>query len=75
MSVSLDGFIQGPNRDLGWQLVDDELHTHFNEELSAMSAFLDGTPMFQPSDTRIPLQLVETRLFSNGVFLLRYPLR
>jgi len=176
MSVSLDGFIEGPNRDLRWHLVDDELHTHFNEELSAMSAFLDGRvtyelmagfwptadrdpgattptaefarlwrdmpkivysttleradwnttivrdvvpeevtklksqpgtdmvlggadlaatfmrhglvdeyrlyihpivigkgkPMFQESDSRIPLQLVETRPFSNGVFLLRY---
>jgi dihydrofolate reductase len=176
MSVSLDGFIEGPNHDLSWQLVDDELHTHLNEELSAMSAFLDGRvtyelmvgfwptadrdpnaaapavefariwrdmpkivysttleradwnttivrdvvpeevtklksqpggdmvlggadlaatfmrhglvdeyrlyihpivigkgkPMFQESDTRIPLQLVETRPFCNGVFLLRY---
>jgi dihydrofolate reductase len=176
MSVSLDGFIEGPNRDLRWHLVDDELHTHFNEELSAMSAFLDGRvtyelmagfwptadrdpgatapaaefariwrdmpkivysttleradwnttivrdvvpeevtklksqpgadmvlggadlaatfmrhglvdeyrlyihpivigkgkPMFQESDSRIPLQLVESRPFSNGVFLLRY---
>ena len=179
MSPSLDGFIEGPDRDLGWQLVDDELHTHLNEELSAMSAFLDGRltyelmagfwptadqnpgatatavefariwrdmpkivysttleradwnttivrsvvpeevtklasqpggdmviggadlaatfmrhdlvdeyrlyvqpivigqgkPMFPPSHTRIPLHLVETRPFSNGVFLLRYQLR
>jgi dihydrofolate reductase len=179
MSVSLDGFIEGPNRDLDWHMVDDELHTHFNEQLSAMSAFLDGRvtyelmagfwptadrdpcatapvvefariwrdmpkivysttleradwnttivrdvvpdevtklksqpggdmvlggadlaaafmrhhlvdeyrlyvhpivigqgkPMSQPSDTRIPLHLVETRPFSNGVSLLRYQLR
>jgi dihydrofolate reductase len=176
LSVSLDGFFEGPNRDIGWHLVDDELHTHFNEELSAMSAFLEGRvmyelmagfwptadqspgataptvefariwrdmpkivysttlqradsnttivrdvvpeevtrlkslpggdmviggadlaatfirqhlvdeyrvyvhpivigqgkPMFQESDRRIPLQLVETRPFGNGVFLLRY---
>jgi dihydrofolate reductase len=31
-----------------------------------------GKPMFQESDSRIPLQLVESRPFSNGVFLLRY---
>jgi dihydrofolate reductase len=42
MSVSLDGFFEGPNRELDWHLVDDELHWHFNEQLSAMGAFLDG---------------------------------
>jgi dihydrofolate reductase len=42
MSVSLDGFFEGPDRDLGWHLVDDELHTHFNEQVATMSAFLDG---------------------------------
>jgi dihydrofolate reductase len=42
MSVSLDGYFEGPNRELDWHMVDDELHTHFNEVLRAMSAFLDG---------------------------------
>jgi dihydrofolate reductase len=42
MSVSLDGFIQGPNRELDWHLVDDELHRHFNEQLGPMGAFLNG---------------------------------
>jgi dihydrofolate reductase len=42
MSVSLDGFIEGPNREIDWHLVDEELHRHFNEQLGAMSAFLDG---------------------------------
>ena len=31
-----------------------------------------GKPLFQTSDTRITLQLVETRTFGNGVVLLRY---
>ena len=26
MSVSLDGFFEGPDRELDWQLVDVELH-------------------------------------------------
>ena len=26
MSVSADCFIEGPDRDIGWHLVDDELH-------------------------------------------------
>ena len=179
LSVSLDGFFEAPNRDISWHMVDDELHTHLNQELSTMSAFLDGRvthelmagywptadqdpsagaptrefariwrdmpkivysttleradwnttivravvpeevnklkslpggdmviggpnlaatfirhhlvdeyrtyihpivigqgqPMFQPSDTRIPLHLVETRRFGNGVVLLRYEQR
>jgi dihydrofolate reductase len=42
MSVSLDGYIEGPDRDIGWHRVDEELHRHFNEELAAMGGFLDG---------------------------------
>src|SRR4051812_48529706 len=42
LSVSVDGYMQGPNRELDWQIVDDELHDHFNEELRAMGAFLGG---------------------------------
>ena len=42
MSVSLDGFIEGPNREIDWHMVDEELHTHFNEQLSGIGAFLYG---------------------------------
>ena len=42
MSVSLDGFIEGPNRELDWHMVDDELHSHFNEQLRPMGAFIYG---------------------------------
>jgi dihydrofolate reductase len=42
MSVSLDGFMEGPEHDLTWQRVDEELHTHFNDWLATASAFLDG---------------------------------
>jgi dihydrofolate reductase len=47
MSVSLDGFFEGPDHDLGWHLVDDELHAHFNEEIGRMSAFLDGRVTYE----------------------------
>ncbi len=40
-SVSLDGFIEGPDRELDWHMVDNELHSHFNEQLSTMGAFLN----------------------------------
>ena len=47
MSVSLDGFIEGPDRELDWHMVDNELHSHFNEQLGAMGAFLDGRVTYE----------------------------
>jgi dihydrofolate reductase len=47
LSVSLDGFFEGPNHELDWQLVDDELHEHFNEVLGAMGAFLSGRVTYE----------------------------
>jgi dihydrofolate reductase len=47
ISVSVDGFFEGPNRELDWQLVDDELHQHFNDELATMGAFLDGRVTYE----------------------------
>jgi dihydrofolate reductase len=47
MSVSIDGFMEGPNREIDWHMVDEELHTHFNEQLGAMSAFLDGRVTYE----------------------------
>ncbi|MFC4531238.1 dihydrofolate reductase family protein [Sphaerisporangium dianthi] len=42
MSVSLDGYMEGPNREIDWHMVDDELHEHFNQRLQAMGAFISG---------------------------------
>lgn len=47
MSVSLDGFFEGPDRDLSWQNVDSELHAHFNERLAAAGGFLDGRVTYE----------------------------
>ena len=47
MQVSLDGFIEGPGRDISWHRVDDELHRHFNEELRTMGAFLSGRVTYE----------------------------
>jgi dihydrofolate reductase len=47
MSVSLDGFFEGPDHDLGWHRVDEELHTYFNEQIGRMSAFLDGRVTYE----------------------------
>ncbi|MFJ3495562.1 dihydrofolate reductase family protein [Streptomyces sp. NPDC086091] len=42
MSVSLDGWIEGPGRDISWHRVDDEVHQHFNDSLREVDAFLSG---------------------------------
>jgi len=47
MSVSVDGFFEGPDREIDWHLVDDELHGHFNQLLGAMGAFLDGRVTYE----------------------------
>jgi dihydrofolate reductase len=47
MSISLDGFIEGPQRQLDWHRVDEELHQHFNDVLRPMAAFLDGRVTYQ----------------------------
>ena len=42
MPVGVDDFIEGPQRELDWHKVDDELHRHFDEQLGAIGAFLMG---------------------------------
>ncbi|MER6196973.1 dihydrofolate reductase family protein [Streptomyces sp. NPDC001586] len=40
--VSLDGYIEGPEQQIDWHHVDDELHQFLNDELRRMGAFLSG---------------------------------
>ncbi|HEX2192681.1 MAG TPA: dihydrofolate reductase family protein [Acidimicrobiales bacterium] len=47
MSVSLDGFFEGPDREIDWHVVDEELHSHFNELLGAMGAFVEGRVTYE----------------------------
>lgn len=47
MGVSLDGYIEGPNREIDWHMVDDELLEHMNRHLATMGAFLMGRPMYE----------------------------
>lgn len=47
MSVSLDGYFEGPDREIDWHLVDDELHSHFNDQLRQARAFLDGRVTYE----------------------------
>jgi dihydrofolate reductase len=47
MSVSLDGFFEGPDGDISWHLVDEEVHADVNAYLAPMSAFLMGRVNYQ----------------------------
>ena len=47
MSVSLDGFMEGPDREIDWHRVDDELLAHMNGWLGRAGAFLDGRVTYE----------------------------
>jgi dihydrofolate reductase len=40
--VSVDGFFEGPNREIDWHIVDDEFHRYVNGVLRESGAFLSG---------------------------------
>jgi dihydrofolate reductase len=47
MIVSLDGFIEGPNRGLDWPVIDEELHTHANDQQRGIDVSLYGRRMYE----------------------------
>jgi dihydrofolate reductase len=47
MTVSLDGYFEGPDHDLGWHDISDEIMRHFNEWLGAAGGFLDGRVTYE----------------------------
>jgi dihydrofolate reductase len=50
MSVSLDGFMEGPGHDIGWHQVDGEVHQHINDVLRSAGAFLQGRVAYELMD-------------------------
>jgi dihydrofolate reductase len=47
MNVSLDGYVETPDHDLGWAKVDDELHAWFNEHERNTVAVLYGRRLYE----------------------------
>jgi dihydrofolate reductase len=47
MSVSVDGFMEAANGDIGWSAPNPELHQHFNDLESAVDAFLYGRRLYE----------------------------
>lgn len=46
-SVSLDGYIEGPNREIDWHRVDAELHQHFNDLVRGFGAVMSGRVTYE----------------------------
>jgi len=47
MSISVDGYMEGPNREIDWHMVDDELHRHMNGWLGRAGGFLEGRVTYE----------------------------
>ena len=47
MSGWLEGSLEGPDHEINWRMVDEELHRHFDEQLSPIGAFLDGCATYE----------------------------
>ena len=47
MNVSLDGFVETPDRGLDWTVVDEELHGWFNEQSRRVDASLYGRRLYE----------------------------
>jgi len=46
-SISLDGFVEGPNREIDWHRVDEELHAYLNSTFEDVGAFLEGRVTYE----------------------------
>jgi hypothetical protein len=47
MSVSLDGYIEGPNREIDWHLVDDDFNAYAAEMLKASDVLIMGRKTYE----------------------------
>jgi dihydrofolate reductase len=47
MTVSLDGFIAGPDGDIGWSPPDEELHRFHNQQIREVGAHLLGRRLYE----------------------------
>jgi dihydrofolate reductase len=47
LNVSLDGFVETPDRSLAWGRIDDELHRWFNDQARGIQASLYGRRLYE----------------------------
>jgi dihydrofolate reductase len=54
MMVSLDGFVAGPDGDIGWIRVDRELHEFVNDQQAAIGTYLYGRRLYEEMNAYWP---------------------
>jgi len=54
LNVSLDGFVEGPDHGLDWPVMDDELHSWFNERERNINASLYGRGLWETMSSHWP---------------------
>ena len=54
LGISLDGYFEGPDADISWHRVDEELHSFFNQLLARSSAFLEGRVTYEMMEAYWP---------------------
>ena len=54
LNVSLDGFIETPDHSLDWSIVDDELHTWFNDHSRGLAGELYGRRLWDVMSAHWP---------------------
>lgn len=47
MSISLDGYVEGPNREIDWHIVDDEFNSYAVETLTAAEVLIMGRKTYE----------------------------
>jgi dihydrofolate reductase len=47
MQISLDGYFEGPNREIDWHNVDDEFNEYDNEFLSTVDTLIFGRVTYE----------------------------
>ena len=47
LNVSLDGFIENPEHGLDWTVIDDELHSWFNDQERSLDATVYGRRLYE----------------------------
>jgi dihydrofolate reductase len=47
VQVSLDGFFEGPKKEIDWHMVDDEFFAHVDEVLKTAGGFLHGRVTYE----------------------------
>jgi dihydrofolate reductase len=69
-SISLDGYFEGPDHDISWHLVDEELHRHMNAYIASTGVVLTGRRthelmvQFWPTADQDPAQPAPVREFA-----------